>query len=96
MVSPRRTVPVMFPSVAVRKEGAILSAGQSSADVVVSAFDFHSNSDRLFVLKLCRGSSYKLTSMFFQDQSRVWASAFQQHKVDNQPLAFSLKAIVYP
>ena len=28
-----------------------------------------------------------LTSMFFQDQSRVWTAASQQHNVDNQPLA---------
>ena len=36
-----------------------------------------------------------LTSIFFQDQSRVWTAASQQHKVDNKPLAFSLKAVVY-
>ena len=28
-----------------------------------------------------------LTSTFFQDQSRVWTAASQQHLVDNQPLA---------
>ena len=28
-----------------------------------------------------------LTSVFFQDQSRVWTAASQQHKVENQPLA---------
>ena len=28
-----------------------------------------------------------LTSIFFQDKSRVWTAASQQHLVDNQPLA---------
>ena len=28
-----------------------------------------------------------LTSIFFQDKSRVWTAASQQHYVDNQPLA---------
>ena len=28
-----------------------------------------------------------LTSIFFQDQSRIWMATSQQHKVDNQPLA---------
>ena len=28
-----------------------------------------------------------LTSIFFQDKSRVWTAASQQHQVDNQPLA---------
>ena len=32
-------------------------------------------------------SSSSLTSIFFQDESRVWTAASQQHKVDNQPLA---------
>ena len=32
----------------------------------------------------------------FQDQSRVWTAASQQQDVDNQPLAFSLNAVVYP
>ena len=34
-----------------------------------------------------------LTSIFFQEHSRVWT---EQHKVDNQPLAFSFMAVVYP
>ena len=29
----------------------------------------------------------RLTSIFFQDQSRVWTAASQQHKVDNKPVA---------
>ena len=37
-----------------------------------------------------------LTSTFYQNKSRVWTAASQQHKEDNQPLAFSLKAVVYP
>ena len=38
-----------------------------------------------------------LTSIFFQDLSRVWMAASQQHMVDNQPSAFSHhKAVVYP
>ena len=28
-----------------------------------------------------------LTSIFFQDQSRVWTAASQQHYIDNQPLS---------
>ena len=37
-----------------------------------------------------------LTFIFFQDYSRVWMATSQQHKVDNHPLAFSPKAVVYP
>ena len=38
-----------------------------------------------------------LTSIFFQDQSRVWTAASKQHMVNNQPLVFSHhKAVVYP
>ena len=30
---------------------------------------------------------FNLMSLFFQDKSRLWTAASQQHKVDNQPLA---------
>ena len=43
-------------------------------------------------------SSWRLTSMFFQDNEGygIRMTAPQQHKVDDQPLTFSLKGIVYP
>ena len=37
-----------------------------------------------------------LTFIFFKDLSRVWISSSEQHKVENQPLSFSFKAVVYP
>ena len=36
-----------------------------------------------------------VTSIFFQDLSRVWPDASQQHKVYSQPLVFS-ETVVYP
>ena len=46
--------------------------------------------------KSISSSSYGLTSIFNQELSRIWTAASKQPKVDNQPLAFSLKAVTYP
>ena len=43
---------------------------------------------RSLILDICKIIVIiNLTFMFFQDQSKAWTAASQQHKVDNQPLA---------